>query len=175
MKLLSIHADRISYKARTKTKIAEPTDRREDSMEQCMVFFSCVERMDEVVSEKVVEDAVESVIKRLDQVKVKDLMIFPFAHLAPALSSSDVALWILGELESSLAKGGYNVKRAPFGWHKEFEIKAKGHPMAVQSLNIHSCDREQGDIFCPYCGNSLRNADLFASRSGTYPAEKKPS
>lgn len=40
MKILSIHADRISYKAKMKTRIAEPADEREDPMEQCMVFFS---------------------------------------------------------------------------------------------------------------------------------------
>jgi threonyl-tRNA synthetase len=95
MKILSIHADRISYKARTKTKIAESTDKTEDSMEQCMVFFSCVERQDEADPQEVMEEAEESIIRRLDQLKVKELMIFPYAHLAPALGSSDVALWIL--------------------------------------------------------------------------------
>ncbi len=30
-----------------KTKIAELTDKREDSMEQCMVFFSCGKKSDE--------------------------------------------------------------------------------------------------------------------------------
>jgi threonyl-tRNA synthetase len=141
MKILSIHADRISYKAKTKTKIAESTDKREDSMEQCMVFFSCVEEIDEVNPKKVVAMAKESIIKRLDQVKMKDLKIFPYAHLATALSSPGVALLILKELESSLAEEGYNVKRAPFGWYKESELKAKGHPMAEQLLSISSCDR----------------------------------
>lgn len=136
MKILSIHADRISYKAKVKTKIAEPTDKREDSMEQCMVFFSCVEKQDEANPQKVVEEAKESIIKRLDQVKVKDLMIFPYAHLAPALSSPEVALRVLKGLESALVDEGYNVKRAPFGWYKEFELKAKGHPMAEQLLSI---------------------------------------
>jgi threonyl-tRNA synthetase len=146
MKILSIHADRISYKAKMKTRIAEPTDKKEDSMEQCMVFFSCVERLDEANPQKVVEGAKESIIKRLNQVKVKDLMIFPYAHLAPALSSPEVALWILMGLESALAEEGYNVKRAPFGWHKEYELKVKGHPMAEQSLSISPNEWEQDDI-----------------------------
>ncbi len=36
MKALSIHADSISYMAKGKTKIAEPLDRREASMDQAL-------------------------------------------------------------------------------------------------------------------------------------------
>ncbi len=86
-------------------------------------------------------------------------MIFPYAHLAPALSSPDIALLILKGLESSLAKESYIVKRAPFGWYKEFELKAKGHPMAEQSLSISPSDREQGDILCPHCNNPIKVAE----------------
>jgi hypothetical protein len=150
MKILSIHADRIGYKAKMKTKIAEPNDKREDSMEQCMVFFSCVENQDEANPQNVMEGAKEIIIKRLDQVKVKDLMIFPYAHLAPALCSPEVALRVLKGLESALAEEGYNVKRAPFGWYKEFELKAKGHPMAEQLLSISPDEREQDDILSPH-------------------------
>jgi threonyl-tRNA synthetase len=60
MKILSIHADRISYKSKMKTRIAEPNDKREDSMEQCMVFFSCVEKQDETNPQKVLEGAKDS-------------------------------------------------------------------------------------------------------------------
>ncbi len=161
MKILSIHADKISYKAKMKTKIAEPTDKREDAMEQCMVFFSCVEKQDETNPRKVVEAAKESIIKRLDQVKVSDMMIFPYAHLAPALGSPDVALWILKELESALSAEGYNVNRAPFGWYKEFELKAKGHPMAEQCLSISPNEKEKGDILCPHCNNPIKVAELL--------------
>lgn len=79
-------------------------------MEQCTVFFSCVEKQDEADPEDIVDRAKASMIKRIDQVKVKDLMIFPYAHLAPALSSPNVTLRILKGLESSLAENGYNVK-----------------------------------------------------------------
>lgn len=161
MKILSIHADKISYKTKMKIRIAELTDKREDSMEQCMVFFSCVEKQDEANPQKVVEEAKESLIKRLDQVKVKNLMIFPYAHLAPKLSSPEVALYILKGLESALASEGYNVKRAPFGWYKEFELKAKGHPMAERCLNISLNENEQGDILCPHCNNPIKAEELL--------------
>ncbi len=124
MRILSINVDRIHYKATTKTKIAESTETIEDSMGKCMVFFTCIEKLDEANPQKVVEKAKNSIIKRLGQVKEKDMMIFPYAHLAMVLSSPEVALNILKGLESLLIEEGFNVKRAPFGWYKEFELKA---------------------------------------------------
>ena len=140
MRILSIHADKIHYKAKMKTKAAEPTETIEDFMEQCMVFFSCIEKLDEANPNRVVEKAKDSIIKRLGQVKEKDLMIFPYAHLAISLSSPEVALNILKGLESALREKGFNVKRAPFGWHKEFELKAKGHPMTELYIEISPYD-----------------------------------
>jgi threonyl-tRNA synthetase len=161
MMILSIHADKISYKANARTKIAETLDKKEDAMEQCMVFFSCIEKSDEANPQKVMQIAKERIIKRLCQVKAKDVMIFPYAHLAPELSSPDVALWILKGLESSLAEEGYIVKRAPFGWYKAFELRAKGHPMAEQSISISLYDREHGDILCPHCNNPIKEGEFL--------------
>ncbi len=112
-------------------------------MEQCMVFLSCIEKQDEANPEEIIGRAKVSIIKRMDQVKAKDLMIFPYAHLAPDLGSPEVALRILKGLESSLVENGYTVKRAPFGWYKEYELKAKGHPMAEQWLSISLNERNR--------------------------------
>ncbi len=59
----------------------------------------------------------------------KNMMIFPYAHLAMVLSSREVALNILKGLESMLIEEGFNVKRAQFDWYKEFELKTKSHTM----------------------------------------------
>lgn len=72
-----------------------------------MIFFSCVEEQDEANPEETVERAKASIIKRIDQVNMKDLMIYSYAHLAPALSSPDVAIRILKGPESSLVESGY--------------------------------------------------------------------
>ncbi|MGZ4934793.1 MAG: threonyl-tRNA synthetase editing domain-containing protein, partial [Halobacteriota archaeon] len=46
MRLLLIHADNISYKATKRTKAAEDIESREDSMDDCLVVFSSVEKLD---------------------------------------------------------------------------------------------------------------------------------
>ncbi len=71
MRVLSIHVDAINYKATTKTKIAESTETMKDSMGKCMVFFTCIEKLDEANPLKVVEKAKNCIIKMLGQVKEK--------------------------------------------------------------------------------------------------------
>ena len=48
MRILAIHADRMSYKANRKTKFAEEIEAKEDSLEDCIVLLSSVEKLDEV-------------------------------------------------------------------------------------------------------------------------------
>ncbi|MDM7911525.1 MAG: threonyl-tRNA synthetase editing domain-containing protein, partial [Methanotrichaceae archaeon] len=164
MRILSIHSDRISYKAKMKAKMAEFTEKREDSMDQCMVFFSCVERLDEADPRRVGENAVEWMVRRLEQVKARGVMIFPYAHLSSTLASPHVALQVLKDIEERLKDKGYGVKRAPFGWYKEFELKTKGHPMAELYLSIGPYDASECDPLCPCCGGPIRGKD--AGRAG---------
>jgi Archaea-specific editing domain of threonyl-tRNA synthetase len=119
-------------------------------------------KLDEANPQRVVEKAKDSIIKRLGQVKGKDLMIFLYAHLAISLSSPEVALNILKGLESALKEMGFNVKRAPFGWHKEFELEAKGHPLAEFYSEISPYDVSE-DLLCPCCG--AQNPELLKRKN----------
>jgi threonyl-tRNA synthetase len=74
-----------------------------------------------------------------------------------------------------LARAGYNVKRAPFGWHKELELKAKGHPMAEQLYSISLCGGKQRTLLCPYCRSPIENEDLLRHCSGESALENKSS
>ena len=160
MRILAIHADSISYKANRKTKIAEEIEAREGSMEDCVILLSSVEKLDEVNPPKVVEAAMKEVLVRLEKLKVKRVMIFPFAHLTSTLSSPAVALQILKGLETSLKETGIEVSRAPFGWYKEYNIKSKGHPMAELSMTICPYEGHRCDFLCPYCENPIRLRDM---------------
>jgi threonyl-tRNA synthetase len=48
MRILAIHADTMSYKANRKTKFAEEIGTREDTLDDCIVLLSSVEKLDEV-------------------------------------------------------------------------------------------------------------------------------
>ena len=130
MRILSIHASRIWYHATQKTKMAEPASSTEDTMTECVVLFCCVEKLDEKNPPSVIENAKKNVVARLFQLKVNKVMIYPYAHLTSTLGSPDCALCILKGLEVALQEEQIEVKRAPFGWYKEFEIRGKGHPLA---------------------------------------------
>ena len=159
MKILSIHADILRYRVTRKTKIAEPVPVREDEMKDCVVLFSCVEKLDERDPRYVIESARDSVLKRLDQLKVNRVMIFPYAHLTSTLGSPDCALTILQGLEAELRRHSVDVKRAPFGWYKEFMIQGKGHPLADLSMTICPYEGRTCDFQCPYCNHPIREAD----------------
>jgi threonyl-tRNA synthetase len=102
------------YHATKKTKMAEPVDICEDRMEECVVLFCCVEKLDEKNPERVIKNAMKNVVARLSQLKVNRVMIYPYAHLTSTLGSPDCALCILKGLEEALRSDGIDVKRAPF-------------------------------------------------------------
>ena len=166
MRILSIHASSMWYNATRKTKMAEPVTVREDRMEECVVLFCCVEKLDEKNPGQVVRGASSGVMERLGKLKVNRVMIYPYAHLASSLGQPGVALGILKGLESSLRESSVEVKRAPFGWYKEFEIKGKGHPLADLSMTICPYDGSERDFSCPYCNHPIMTADLSCANTG---------
>jgi len=159
MRLLTIHANSIRYKVKRKTPIAEEITKKEDEMRDCLVVFSCVEKLDEKNTGKVVAGAKKEIIDITRQLKTKSVMLFPFAHLTQTLSTPAVALQVLIGLEKELKKEGLNVKRAPFGWYKEFEIKDKGHPLSELSRTICPYDSTDCDFVCPHCSNPIKIKD----------------
>jgi len=159
VRILSIHASRMWYRATKKTKIAETIGSREDLMEECVVLFCCVEKLDETCPSRVIESAQRNVLSRLEKLKVDRVMIYPYAHLTSTLGSPECALLILKGLEESLHAASVSVKRAPFGWYKEFEIRGKGHPLADLSMTICPYEGTECDFTCPYCHHPFKEGD----------------
>ena len=139
MKLLLIHSDFIRYEVKSKAiKNAEeiPDDLKKDGLENALTVFIAVEKKDEKSPKKVVEKAKNEIVKTANTLDVKNIMLYPYAHLSSELSSPRNAVSILIELEKVIQKEGYNVKRAPFGWYKAFNISCKGHPLSELSREI---------------------------------------
>jgi len=159
VRILSIHADRMWYHATKKTKVAEQIAEREDCMEECVVLFCCVEKLDEKNPAHVIESARQNVLSRLEKLRVDRVLIYPYAHLTSTLGSPAVSLEILTGLEKALKDEGITVKRAPFGWYKQFEIRGKGHPLADLSMTICPYEGTECDFTCPYCHHPFKEAD----------------
>ena len=167
MRILSIHASRMWYHATQKTRMAESTDHKDDEMDECVVLFCCVEKLDEKNPTHVIESAKQNVLLRLGKLMVKKVMVYPYAHLTSTLGSPEIALSILSGLEAALRSENIEVKRAPFGWYKEFEIRGKGHPLADLSMTICPYEGTECDFTCPYCHHPIKEADAKPACPGS--------
>jgi len=137
MKLLLIHSDYIEYEVKDKAiKTPEETKKKRDRLEEALTAFTAVEKVDEKSPSQAVKQTVEEIIKTAEQLKVKNIMLYPYAHLSSDLAGPKKAQEILVEIEYELKQKNFNVKRSPFGWYKAFKISCKGHPLSELSREI---------------------------------------
>jgi threonyl-tRNA synthetase len=137
MKLLLIHSDYIEYEVKEKAiKTPEETKIKKDRFEEALTVFTAVEKVDEKSPQQAVKQAAFEIEKTAEQLKVKNIMLYPYAHLSSDLASPKKAQEILIEIEHELKNKNFNVRRAPFGWYKSFKISCKGHPLSELSREI---------------------------------------
>jgi threonyl-tRNA synthetase len=137
MKLLLIHSDYIEYEVKDKAiKTPEETKVKTDRFEEALTAFTAIEKVDEKSPKKTVIQAVNEIKKTAEQLKVKNIMLYPYAHLSSNLANPKKAQEILVEIEYELKQKNFNVKRSPFGWYKAFKISCKGHPLSELSREI---------------------------------------
>ncbi len=136
MKILAIHADHLKFKpVKVAIKEAEEVSNKEVKVNECLVIFTAVESEDEKNPKIILDNLVKEIKLISDQVKEKNIVIYPYAHLSSKLSSPKFALQMLKDAESKLKKD-FKVTRAPFGHYKTFEISTKGHPLSELSREI---------------------------------------
>jgi len=132
MKTLNLHCDYIKFKALKKAlkNIDElsPGQKLEGLSKECLVILMAVEKGD---NKQTVEKVVKDIKDISNQVKTKNIVLYPYAHLSKNLGSPEVAMSILQETAKNLK--GFKVVQAPFGYYKSFELKVKGHPLSELS------------------------------------------
>jgi len=156
MKTLNLHTDYIKFKPLKKAlksveKLSE-NEKKEQHIENALTVMTAVEKSDSDV-EGIVEKLVESVKEIADQINVKNIVLYPYAHLSSDLASPEIAMKVLEFAEKELKKV-YNVIRAPFGYYKEFEMKVKGHPLSELSREFKFEGTENSE---EYDANKLLN------------------
>ncbi len=104
-------------------------------LEEALCAFIAVEKFDEDDPDAVIAEGAKQVADVAGQVKASRIMIYPYAHLSPNLSTPATAVKILKGMAETLS-GDYEVMRAPFGWYKSFTISCKGHPLSELSRSI---------------------------------------
>ena len=134
MKILNLHSNSIKVTPKKKAlKSAEDIPLNDIEMKDCLVVFAATEKKDEENPEQVAETCAQEVKKHTDQINVKNVMLYPYVHLTNKPSNPRTAVEILNKTESKLKEMGFEVKQAPFGWYKAFNIDVKGHPLAELS------------------------------------------
>ncbi len=140
MKLLFIHADRLSFEARKPALRSAPPlapeEAKGEANEALVVFYS-VEAGDVPDLPLVVDRTLAEVENVLGQVKAERVVLYPYAHLSQNLAPPNEAQKA-GELLKAGAPARLKVPivSAPFGYYKAFELKAKGHPLAELSRSV---------------------------------------
>jgi len=83
MKLLLIHSDFIEYEVKEKAiPNPEETITKKDHLDEALTVFIAVEKVDEKSPTQTVEEAAREIIKTAEQLKVKNIMLYPYAHLS---------------------------------------------------------------------------------------------
>ena len=155
MKILALHVDYIKFKPLKKAlkSIEELSEdeKKEKKVSEALVILTAVEKGDAVNSS--VMELVKNVKDIAGQVKAKNIVLYPYAHLSNNLSNPETAVEILEKAEKELNKDkNFKVTKAPFGYYKEFELKVKGHPLSELSREI----REKGSENIVQTGKTVK-------------------
>lgn len=131
MKILTLHCDYIKFQALKKALKDAPalTDDKEHHVKECLVVFTAVEKGD---TDAQLKEMLTAVRKTASEVKAKELVLYPYAHLSSNLAAPTEAVAMLDAAEEALKKE-FSVARAPFGYYKSFELRCKGHPLSELS------------------------------------------
>ncbi len=138
MRILELHCDRASYKPREKAvsgadEIAEEEIGKEVVFENVLVVFTTVEKGD---SKAVVKKTAEAIRQNFLEVKAKNILVYPYAHLSSNLAPPPEAKKILAELWMAVRTFNPTAHKSPFGWYKAFSLSCKGHPLSELAKTI---------------------------------------
>lgn len=148
MKIITLHCDYIRFKALKKAvKDAETLKSKEEiEVPECLVILTAIENGD---TEETLSELVKSIEKTSKEVKAKNIVLYPYAHLSSNLANPKTALEYLEKAESFLKKK-FKIVRAPFGYYKSFELKVKGHPLSELSKEFKPSNSTTEDLIKDY-------------------------
>jgi len=148
--MLQIHSDGFAYEAKRKAlknaeAVKEKFYKTEDS---CLVNFIAAETTDAKDVATAAKATADMIASAAEEVKEKNIVVYPWVHLTEDPSKPSVALKLLKSVEKDLKEKGFKVVRVPFGWYKAFEIHCKGHPLAERSkvLDISKVIAKDADV-----------------------------
>lgn len=144
MKILQLDVNKIDYTPlKPETKVYEESDTKPVSITNALVLMVSIESGDSEdgkIADTVAKDTLEFVKKQ----KIKNVVLYPFAHLSSNLESPDKAMKLLNKIKENLEEeSSIEVVAAPFGWNKKLTLDIKPHPLAEQSKSYGNKTEEK--------------------------------
>ena len=128
MRFLAWHVERFSAVPTEKGRSPIVEEARTVETENAILVFANFEKNDESHQPEIVARSSAEISSIANNLKVRNIILNPFAHLFGEPSTPDSAVSMLrGGLEESLIANGFRVQRLAFGMFYELELKAKGH------------------------------------------------
>jgi len=115
---------------RGRSPIVEEFEEPVTAVEDALLLLVSVEKADEADPAGVARKAANDIAAHAAQLKVRTVVVHPFAHLFGELSRPRTAVKVLDATAEGLRAHGLIAIRTPFGWFNELEIRAKGHPLS---------------------------------------------
>lgn len=143
MRILMIHASEFSFQVTQETSVAAAAgdvseEEKSGSAGDSLVCFISVEKQDEDNAGRVVSEAHRKILSHHDKLGAETLWLYPYAHLSSDLASPRWGQKVMKMMWDvfSADSDGPALKRAPFGYYKAFDLKAKGHPLSENALTV---------------------------------------
>jgi threonyl-tRNA synthetase len=140
MRLLIFHVDSFTCTVTQKGRspLIETPAAPSSHIDEGLLVLASAEAADEVDPPAVAKRAAEEVERLAEQLKAREIMVLPFAHLFAEPCPPAAALALLDAAAEELRARGYGVQRPPFGWFHSWDLKAKGHPLSRVARTVHS-------------------------------------
>ncbi|MHA2099703.1 MAG: threonine--tRNA ligase [Candidatus Kariarchaeaceae archaeon] len=149
MRLILLHSDEFEYEPKSKAiKAAEQIEKEVVSVDEALVVFMSVETADEKNYQEAASQTVDEIVKVADDLKVDNLVLYPWVHLTSTPSRPDIALKVMKQVEVNMLELDRfsELKRAPFGWYKGFTVKVKGHPLSELSREFSPASKAKSEV-----------------------------
>ncbi len=141
LRILQLHSNFIEVEVvKKEIALAEEPAKKKERFEELAVLFTAVEEGDNTT---LARRAMAETKDSLDKLKVKRILIYPYAHLSNTLAGPAYALKLIKELEKIAKDFGFETYRSTFGWNKRFSISIKGHPLAEQLRIVSGEDAKE--------------------------------
>src|SRR5438105_1910952 len=129
MRLLIFHVDSFTCTVTQKGRspLIETPEAPSCHIDDGLLVLASAEATDEMNADDVAQSAAGEVARLAEQLKAREIMLLPFAHLFAEPCPPASALALMNAVVDDLRRRGYHVQRPPFGWFHSWDLKAKGH------------------------------------------------